>query len=207
MRGCPRRSRPAGAHGFGALPTVGRPHGALAGATRTRGVVEDGVVAGLLRLVRSSTRRLGARGIQLGHRERPLRLRRCRPRRGAGRDARRRGPSCSTSHGPDRSSGRSARRAAAATGLRAGRPSWSAAPITSSRPTAPDWSTRVTVSSNSGGSGDILAVSDEKFLDARLYLDRYPIPGKWLPNGCMATSGSMLRWEQGLFDGRRWRTG
>lgn len=51
-----------------------------------------------------------------------------------------------------------------------------------------------------GGSGDILAVSDEKFLDPRLYLDCYPIPGKWLPNGCMATSGSMLRWEQGLFD-------
>jgi xylulokinase len=52
-----------------------------------------------------------------------------------------------------------------------------------------------------GGSGDVLAVSDEQFLDARLYLDRYPIPGKWLPNGCMATSGSILRWEQGLFDG------
>jgi xylulokinase len=52
-----------------------------------------------------------------------------------------------------------------------------------------------------GGSGDILAVSDEKFLDPRLYLDCYPIPGKWLPNGCMATSGSMLRWEQGLFSG------
>lgn len=51
-----------------------------------------------------------------------------------------------------------------------------------------------------GGSGDILAVSDEQFLDARLYLDRYPIPDKWMPNGCMATSGSMLRWEQGLFD-------
>jgi xylulokinase len=51
-----------------------------------------------------------------------------------------------------------------------------------------------------GGSGDILAVSDEKFLDWRLYLDRYPIPGKWMPNGCMATSGSMLRWEEGLFD-------
>ncbi len=49
-----------------------------------------------------------------------------------------------------------------------------------------------------GGSGDILAVSDERFLDARLYLDRYPIPDKWMPNGCMATSGSMLRWEQGL---------
>ena len=52
-----------------------------------------------------------------------------------------------------------------------------------------------------GGSGDILAVSDDRFLDARLYLDRHPVPGKWLPNGCMATSGSMLRWEQGLFDG------
>jgi xylulokinase len=50
-----------------------------------------------------------------------------------------------------------------------------------------------------GGAGDILAVSDEKFLDARLYLDSHPIPDKWLPNGCMATSGSMLRWEQGLF--------
>jgi len=36
-------------------------------------------------------------------------------------------------------------------------------------------------------------VSDKKFLDSRLYLDCYPIPGKWLPNGCMATSGSMLR--------------
>ena len=52
-----------------------------------------------------------------------------------------------------------------------------------------------------GGSGDILAVSDEKFLDARLYLDCYPIPGKWMPNGCMATSGSLLRWEQELFNG------
>jgi xylulokinase len=51
-----------------------------------------------------------------------------------------------------------------------------------------------------GGSGDILAVSDEKFLDPRLYLDCYPIPEKWLPNGCMATSGSMLRWERGLFN-------
>jgi xylulokinase len=52
-----------------------------------------------------------------------------------------------------------------------------------------------------GGSGDLLAVSDDVFLDARLYLDSHPIPGKWLPNGCMATSGSLLRWEQALFDG------
>lgn len=52
-----------------------------------------------------------------------------------------------------------------------------------------------------GGAGDILAVTDEVFVDARLYLDAHPIPGKWLPNGCMATSGSLLRWEQALFGG------
>ncbi len=51
-----------------------------------------------------------------------------------------------------------------------------------------------------GGAGDILAVSDEVFLDARLYLDKHPVPGKWLPNGCMATSGSLLRWEQAIFN-------
>lgn len=50
-----------------------------------------------------------------------------------------------------------------------------------------------------GGAGDILAVSDEKFLDSRLYLDSHPMPGKWMPNGCMATSGSLLRWEQNTF--------
>jgi xylulokinase len=49
-----------------------------------------------------------------------------------------------------------------------------------------------------GGAGDILAVSDEFFIDKRLYLDAHPIEGKWLPNGCMATSGSLLRWEQHL---------
>lgn len=52
-----------------------------------------------------------------------------------------------------------------------------------------------------GGAGDILAVSKKVFLDRRLYLDAHPIPGSWLPNGCMATSGSVLRWEQALFSG------
>jgi xylulokinase len=49
-----------------------------------------------------------------------------------------------------------------------------------------------------GGAGDILAVSDQLFLDERLYLDAHPLADKWLPNGCMATSGSLLRWEQAL---------
>ncbi len=50
-----------------------------------------------------------------------------------------------------------------------------------------------------GGAGDIMVISDTKILDKRIYLDSYPIPGKWLPNGCMATSGSLLRWEQKIF--------
>ncbi len=52
-----------------------------------------------------------------------------------------------------------------------------------------------------GGAGDILCVSDHVVLDARLYLDRHPMAGLWLPNGCMATSGSLLRWEQALLGG------
>jgi xylulokinase len=47
-----------------------------------------------------------------------------------------------------------------------------------------------------GGGGDILAVADRAVVDARLYLDVHPAPGLWLPNGCMATSGSLLRWMQ-----------
>ena len=47
-----------------------------------------------------------------------------------------------------------------------------------------------------GSSGDLLAVSDAPLTDRRLYLDRHPVPGLWLPNGCMATSGSLLRWFQ-----------
>ncbi len=52
-----------------------------------------------------------------------------------------------------------------------------------------------------GSSGDILAVSDAPVLDERLYLDVHPAPGRWLPNGCMATSGSLLRWLQAIVGG------
>jgi xylulokinase len=44
-----------------------------------------------------------------------------------------------------------------------------------------------------GGAGDILVVSSAPLLDERLYLDAHPA-GSWLPNGCMATSGSLVRW-------------
>jgi len=49
-----------------------------------------------------------------------------------------------------------------------------------------------------GGAGDILVVTDTPVIDWRWYLDAHPRPGLWLPNGCMATSGSLLRWIQHL---------
>ena len=52
-----------------------------------------------------------------------------------------------------------------------------------------------------GGAGDILVASDTKIVDERLYLDAHPVPGRWLPNGCMATSGSLIRWFQALIGG------
>jgi xylulokinase len=52
-----------------------------------------------------------------------------------------------------------------------------------------------------GGAGDILVASDAKVTDPRLYLDAHPVPGRWLPNGCMATSGSLIRWFQALVGG------
>ena len=47
-----------------------------------------------------------------------------------------------------------------------------------------------------GGAGDILAVAAGPVVDPRLYLDRHPAPGWFMPNGCMATSGTLLRWFQ-----------
>lgn len=52
-----------------------------------------------------------------------------------------------------------------------------------------------------GGAGDILVASDRPITDGRLYLDAHPRPGHWLPNGCMATSGSLIRWFQNLVGG------
>jgi xylulokinase len=52
-----------------------------------------------------------------------------------------------------------------------------------------------------GGAGDVLVVSDRPVVDRRWYLDAHPMRGLWLPNGCMATSGGLLRWAQELFGG------
>jgi xylulokinase len=47
-----------------------------------------------------------------------------------------------------------------------------------------------------GGAGNILAASTEPVVDERLYLDHHLVPGGWVPNGCMATTGSLVRWFQ-----------
>jgi xylulokinase len=52
-----------------------------------------------------------------------------------------------------------------------------------------------------GGAGDILAVTNHAITDERLYLDAHPRDGLWLPNGCMATSGSLIRWFQSVAGG------
>lgn len=49
-----------------------------------------------------------------------------------------------------------------------------------------------------GGSADILMASRTARPDARLYLDYHSIPGLFVPNGCMASGGSMLNWLAGM---------
>jgi len=45
-----------------------------------------------------------------------------------------------------------------------------------------------------GGAGDILYCTDELGYEERLFLDYHLIPEKYLINGCMASSGSILKW-------------
>jgi xylulokinase len=47
-----------------------------------------------------------------------------------------------------------------------------------------------------GGAGNILAGTPEPVIDPRLYLDHHLVPGRWVPNGCMAATGSLVRWFQ-----------
>jgi xylulokinase len=52
-----------------------------------------------------------------------------------------------------------------------------------------------------GGAGDILLTTAAPVIDERLYLDFHLAPGLYLPNGCMATSGSFIRWFQSQLAG------
>jgi xylulokinase len=50
-----------------------------------------------------------------------------------------------------------------------------------------------------GGAGDILYSLDEQVVDPRLFLDYHVIPGKYFINGCMAASGSIIKWFRRQF--------
>lgn len=51
-----------------------------------------------------------------------------------------------------------------------------------------------------GAAGDILAVTQEARPDRRLFLDFHDIPGLFVANGCMVTSGVLLHWLSNLCD-------
>ncbi len=45
-----------------------------------------------------------------------------------------------------------------------------------------------------GGAGDILLATSGARPDARMFLDYHVLPGLFMPNGCMACTGSLLNW-------------
>jgi xylulokinase len=50
-----------------------------------------------------------------------------------------------------------------------------------------------------GGAGDVLLAVDRFAPDPRLYIDYHDVPGTFLLNGCMATSGSLVKWFAAAF--------
>lgn len=50
-----------------------------------------------------------------------------------------------------------------------------------------------------GGAGDILYSLDRLEIDPRLFIDYHVIPGLYLLNGCMASSGSIIKWFRNNF--------
>lgn len=54
-----------------------------------------------------------------------------------------------------------------------------------------------------GGAGDILIGSKRLTADPRIFLDYHLIPGQYLLNGCMASSGSLVKWFARTFFAER----
>ena len=50
-----------------------------------------------------------------------------------------------------------------------------------------------------GGAGDILYSLEKLVIDPRLFIDYHLIPGYYLINGCMASSGSIIKWFRSVF--------
>lgn len=49
-----------------------------------------------------------------------------------------------------------------------------------------------------GGAGDILYASQKLQIDERMFIDYHPVKGTYLINGCMAASGSIVKWLMGM---------
>lgn len=97
---------------------------------------------------------------------------------------------------PDEIVGQVTPAAAAATGLRAGTPVVAGSADHVASAFAAGLVREGDLLVKLGGAGDILLTTAAPIVDARLYLDFHLVPGLFLPNGCMAASGSFIRWFQ-----------
>ncbi len=97
---------------------------------------------------------------------------------------------------PDEVTGRVTEDAAAATGLRAGTPVVAGSADHVASAFAAGIVEEGDLLVKLGGAGDVLLATEEPLVDPRLYLDFHLIPERYLPNGCMAASGSLIRWFQ-----------
>lgn len=93
------------------------------------------------------------------------------------------------------------REAAAATGLPEGLPVFGGAADHIASALAAGLTQAGDVLLKFGGAGDIIAIAGQPEPDRRLFLDYHLVPGLYAPNGCMASSGSLLRWLAGLIGG------
>jgi xylulokinase len=97
---------------------------------------------------------------------------------------------------PDEVTGAITEEAAAATGLRAGTPVVAGSADHVASAFAAGILEEGDLLVKLGGAGDILLATGEPLVDPRLYLDIHLVPERYLPNGCMAASGSVIRWFQ-----------
>jgi len=102
-------------------------------------------------------------------------------------------------HWPSEIIGQVTSQAAAVTGLKAGTPvvAGSADHIASSFSSGLKNQGDLLV--KLGGAGDIMICLDDIVVDERLFLDYHDIPGKFIASGCMASSGSLIKWFRNQF--------
>jgi xylulokinase len=91
--------------------------------------------------------------------------------------------------------GQVTQQAAALTGLKAG------TPVVRMRTILPRRSPQVSKPGRfvALGAGDIMISLDNIVVDERLFLDYHDIPGKFIASGCMASSGSLIKWFRNQF--------